>query len=170
MNLNKNSWHYKFNKFTYGEVYADYSNNLCPYFWGTLLAFIIFPLVCLGKLSTYIYNKRVEKQLLNPKTYRPPRISQEAGDKIIIGFLLFFGGCGLYALIHGLLSELHKTLIVLAIIGGITGATVTCIFIGNKIQDWEEGRPKREREPNIFIESAKAWKDKHCPMIKWNES
>jgi len=45
MKLKKNSFHYKFYKFTYMN---EPPQNLCPYFWESMLAILAFPVSFIG--------------------------------------------------------------------------------------------------------------------------
>ena len=41
MKLNSKSWHVGLNDFIYGRGHSLDNHNLCPYFWGTILAIAI---------------------------------------------------------------------------------------------------------------------------------
>ena len=49
MKIGKYSWHAKLNEYVWGDWYVRHATNLCPYFWGTVLACLVVPLVAMFK-------------------------------------------------------------------------------------------------------------------------
>ena len=62
MEINSDSWHYKFYKLGYGAGHVPYRTNLCSYFWRTVLGLgiavfvVLFVLACLGIVGFVAYH------------------------------------------------------------------------------------------------------------------
>lgn len=160
MKLSKNSWHARINTYVFGSSYIDKVDCLCPYFWKTIIALLVSPLV-------FIIN-RVEDLGIEV-----PSISTDMQNRI--GRIIMWTAFG--AIIIGLfvfaILNWEKFIIVMAVIGivivSVTGFMYGSIWIKNKWEDWRYDHPKekRERRPNLMVEFIRAKKNKHCPLITW---
>jgi len=165
--IGENSWHLKFNKWTYGKYYQP--RNFCPYFWKTLLAFVISPLVALGKSLVYIADRM--------PSYDAPdwSISDNTADKIVRGLKAFVMSGGTIGL--GLLG-IFMPMAILIILGvaGVVGGIIGVLFLIAWIWDiYRERHPKeikpkvyKEHVPNMTVTKARSFYHKRCPMIVYN--
>jgi len=150
MKTSSHSWHKHLNDFVYGQGYSLNNTNLCPYFWGTIAAFIGVIPVAVFKCMRYPI----------PMKYR-----HNAG---IGGFFTMIAGIIILAMV----VNLDATLKVLYAIGISALVMLTLVvaayFIAMGIR---KIRPQKNKvpKPNIAIEMIKGWKNKHCPMLEWSE-
>lgn len=166
-NINRDSWHYKFNHWTYGH---NEPQSFCPYFWGTLLAIPIAPLVALGKAIIYAKDKYDSK----PKVERAPRISTDTKENIGVGMVLFLLiGIPTILLTYGLIYEFESTLRVLGVVGVILGVIggliLSVIMIGKAYTSYRRKHPKayKEKQPNMISLGLKSWYHKNCPLVEY---
>lgn len=150
MRLSRGSWHVKVNDFVYGSGYSEDNTNLCPYFWGTILA----TLVCL-----------------------PVFFGRVIADSLSMGvknFLIKYG-VGVFWIAIGIVSITLTgspiQLIVGFIILGFEILAHNTGFFGwlfsLKKSKPKKPKPHKERKPHMTIEMFKGWKHKHCPMVTW---
>ncbi len=148
MRLSKNSWHVHLNDFVYGYGYSEDTNNLCPYFWGTILAIIgAIPVLVIRGLSNTLSN----------------------GVKVC---LLRYGLASFWITVGALTGM--TWFIVLGVILIFFNLILynTAIFdnIAKRLFGWgkpKKSKPHKERKPHMTIEMFKGWKNKHCPMVEW---
>lgn len=180
MKIGKNAWHAKLNDYVYGNNYSYYSTNLCPYFWGTILAIISLPLVICGKgMNSAIDNTDVHMPSVDLPSVDLPSISDETLTNIGKGLLIVVLGVASVILyyIGEAVSWYNFFLglgIILGVVGAIVGIILSSIWLQDKYRDWRREHPKPykpyvEPTPNMLLEYLKAWKHNHCPMLQWVE-
>lgn len=160
MKLSKNSWHARINTYVFGSFYIDGVDCLCPYFWKTIVALLVSPLV-------FAIN-RVEDLGIEV-----PSMSTDMQNRVgRIVMWVAFGAIIIGSFIFAIL-DWEKFIIGVIIIGVVTGSVTGFmyggIWIKNKWEDWRYDHPKekRERRPNLMVEFIRAKKNKHCPLITW---
>jgi hypothetical protein len=177
MKLNSNSISSKLYRWFYGT--NDLPNNLCPYFWKLVLAWLVlipYSLVCLPVILHELFDK----------TYRftDNSTGKRIGYSSLTYALLFFIGCMLSSIgsffiqpekdsFYGFMGTLGFCLWVCAIvIGVIEGFKAFNEWnYSRKIKYDEYGRriwnqPKEEKT-YLVVEFAKAKYNKYCPKIDW---
>jgi len=148
LKLSRNSWHVGLNDYIYGEGYSEDNNNLCPYFWGTILAVI----GCI-----------------------PVAIVRGIGGVMSDGLKVFLLRYGVAMFWIGLGIALGS---VWWVVFGILYFLFNIVLYKTEIFDnfvkWLSGKkkpkppkPHRERKPHMTVEMFKGWKNKHCPMVVW---
>jgi len=179
MKLNSNSISSKLYRWFYGTNVLP--NNLCPYFWKLVLAWLVlipYSLVCLPSIIMELYDK----------DYRYHDIS--TGKRIGIGtlfyILLFFIFCMLSFIGWFFVSPTKDSFYAFAGTVGIfvwIGAIILGIIEGyGKFKEWNYRRkikydenglriwsePKEEKT-YLVVEFAKAKYNKYCPKIDWTD-
>jgi len=165
--MDNKTWHLRFNRWTYGEYYKP--PNFCPYFWKTLLAVVILPLVALGKGIWYIVeqipefdtpewhisSKNIDRISTGVKT------TLLAGLPVILGLLAVYGQWEVLAIIFGAVG------IAFGVLGIIFG--IACAWDYYRERHPKEIKPKvyKEHVPNMTVVKAKSWYHKNCPMIQY---
>ncbi len=151
MKANQKSWHRYLNDFVYGQGYSLNNTNLCPYFWGTLAAII-------GVIPLAIF-----------KGIRHPIPLQYRRNVGIGAFIAMIGGI----IILGCVVDFTKTITILTMIGILVGGLFGLLFAAIGIADlYRKARPAKYKapKPNMFWEMIKAWKNKHCPRLEWEDA
>jgi hypothetical protein len=135
--------------------------NLCPYFWKLVLAIVTLPITVFSFPFT------------NNRSF---------GDRFGNFFAIVF--CELFTAAVGLLvSSLFgwvdpngpvnlKNLGIANVVGLSVFAIVAVVgYIGHLISSKKENSKSivKEKKPSIIIEYIKAKKNKHCPMIEWED-
>lgn len=198
MKLSRGSWHVKLNDWTWGQNYSTNTHNLCPYFWGTITAVLLSPLMALIKGLSFVfdaYNNHPEtptKQFVNTHMFA-----------IFMSSIFFFVGLPLLFFAPAGIAQVLMVYIPITLIVG--SIIVKCIMDQQyelpeinlpsinlpkinlpKINlperkpspyKYVEPKPKKvkpykepkEKRPNMTIEMAKAWKKKHCPLVEWDD-
>lgn len=170
--FNPNDWHAKFNDFVYGWGYSESHNNLCTYFWKTILAFFFIPFVIVGKGIAYAASKvHVDVPDMSDKI---PHVSGKTQKYIGQGVLvLFIAWIGFMCFFIGNEVGFDKLAIAILAIAGVVGGLIGLIYlvicIQERYEEWRYNHPKKERKPNMLISMIKAWKNKNCPMVTWEE-
>lgn len=179
MELSKKSWHYKLHHITWGQ-YARDPNNLCPYFWktivfGSLLLLIAGPLCIVFWAVGKVANKLQENAW--------PDI-MELGLASPYLFMAIIFDCFLWVI----LCMIYMWFVPLGTQGvvpiGIVGWFITIFLLvrwaviawisrrrrrGSYTVDGTESEETQESTPNPIIEYIKTWYKKHCPIIKWKD-
>lgn len=155
MKIKRTSWHAKFYKAIY--VTDTLPTNLCPYFWKLVLAVITLPITSVSFFG---------------KCYRfADRFSWLAAT-IFIEVVVFAIGM-LLSVIFGLVdpeSQINWREFFIANGMGVVGCAAI-VLIGyhcDKLSKREYKEPK-VKQPNVLVEFVKAKKNKHCPMIEWED-
>ncbi len=186
MQVNTNSWHKRLNGYFYGNGYfreifynakedkwdsRERQKNLCPYFWGTILAIGFVCIVFLGKQLAKVVNK------IPSVDWEPPSMSEDMKQrigKIVLWLLVGFAFAGV--MIYG--SAYSWENIAWAVIygGALVGGLLLLIFLSfgvkDKYDDWrndhpKKEKPKKEKKPNMLKEFLSGWYHKHCPRLEW---
>ena len=159
MKVKRNSLHARFYKFMYCTNTLPL--NLCPYFWKLVLAIVTLPLTVFSFPFT------------NNRSF---------GDRF--GNLFAVAFCELCTASIGLLvsmlfgwvdrhSQINlKDLGIANAVGLSIFAIVAVVcYIGHLISSKKENSKSiaKEKKPSIIIEYIKAKKNKHCPMIEWED-
>lgn len=157
MKIKRTSWHAKFYKAIY--VANTLPTNLCPYFWKLVLAVITLPITSvslLGRCRSF-----------------GERFSWLFAAAFIEGIIFAVGL--LLSMMFGLISSTskvnwHEFLIANGM--GIAGCAAIAL-IGYLCEMLSKRNYKtakvKEKQPNILVEFVKAKKNKHCPMIEWED-
>lgn len=156
MKLNKNSWYVGLNDYVYGSGYSENNHNLCPFFWGTILAIII----CIPTAITRFIDDI---------------IPDDTKGMILIVTLIVVAIIGVG---YGLIMDWQATLLVIGAVVAYAAFILGMVFGIGHIFEWYSGRhtpkpkkqkPRKEPRPHMTIEMFKGWKNKHCPLISWDE-
>lgn len=154
MKLKSNSW--------YGWYYTQFYQcrelpiSLCKFFWGILLAIVLFPVTW---PSTSI----------NKITKDESSFSGAAG--IVLWLISLSFGTILKAVFH--IKSRSLTFLVIPIVGFIILTTIIfatfflIVFIENIKEKHPSSRKIKEKKPNWFAEGIKAFFGKYCPRIEW---
>jgi hypothetical protein len=155
MKIKRAAWHAKFYKAMY--VTNKLPTNLCPYFWKLVLAVITLPITSvsfLGRCTSF-----------------GDRFSWIFITAFIEGIIFSVGL--LLSMMFGLISSTskinwHEFLIANGM--GIAGCAVFALigYFFEILSRWEH-KAAKEKQPNILVEFVKAKKNKHCPMIEWED-
>ena len=177
MKLNKNSISSKLYRWFYGT--NDLPNNLCPYFWKLVLAWLVlipYSLVCLPSIIMEVYEKDYK--------YNDVSTGKRIGIGALCYILLFFIFCMLSFIGWFFVLPTKDSFYAFAGSIGIfvwIGAIVIGIIEGcREFNEWnyrrkikydENGRriwnePKEEKT-YLVVEFAKAKYNKYCPKIDW---
>lgn len=161
MKIKRTSWHAKFYKAIY--VTDTLPTNLCPYFWKLVLAVITLPITSVSFFG---------------KCYRfADRFSWLAITIFIEHVVFAIGLC--FSLMFGLvpikgLFTFHDFLIANGMgIVGVAGIALI-MFTWCKVAEYNDRRmakvkAPKVKQPNVLVEFVKAKKNKHCPMIEWED-
>lgn len=177
MKLNSNSISSKLYRWFYGT--NDLPNNLCPYFWKLVLAWLVLIPYSLVSLPTIIME-------LCDKDYK--YTDNSTGKRIGVGvlcyFLLYCIGCALTLIGWFFITPEKDSFYMFAgTVGGIVWFTAIIIGSVEGIKVLKEWNYKRKRkydengrriwgepkEPKTYliIEFTKAKYNKYCPKIDW---
>lgn len=155
MKLKHDSWHVKVNDYVYGSGYSIKNKNLCPYFWGTILA-----IVMIVPFTIYVMIKSV--------------LSEGTKKNIVrYNFCLIMSGMGLVNLVAGgsiYMYQFVATCIGFAVlyIAYETDLFQTLFAKFSKDKPPKPSKPAKVRRPSMTVEMIKGWKNKHCPMVEWD--
>ena len=176
MKLNKNSISSKLYRWFYGTNVLP--NNLCPYFWKLVLAWLVlipYSLVGLPSIIMELYDKDY--------TYNDVSTGKRIGIGVLIYFVLFCVACAL-SLIGWFFIEPEKDgfYMFMGTLGGLIW--VTAIIIGSiegvkSLSEWNQNRKIKYDEDGyriwsepvektyLVVEFVKAKYNKYCPKIDW---
>lgn len=167
MKLKRDSWHAKLNAFVYGSGYLESVDCLCPYFWGTLLAILISPLVLIGKGIAVCIGAIPHVNVPSMDLKTKNKVSNIIGYGCLAFITTLVTALIVSALIEfGLMYVLYWIGVIAGVTGAVTGVVFFGIWIKYKYDDWRDDHPKEDK-PNILMEFVKAKKNKHCPLVQW---
>lgn len=155
MILSKKSWHY----WIYKQFFKWTPTNLCPYFWKTVIAFIIFPVAFIFALPWALVTILINDPLENEDD---KRLGRMAG----LGFFTWFALWLLISMILMFFTKSSVTQAAGAVGWVITGTVIIGSFIDYMVRK-SRTKPKRSTLVGEFI---KAKKGKYCPKIDWVEN
>lgn len=140
------------NDFIFGRGYSLDHHNLCPYFWGTILAIVI----C---IPTIIY--RMLENVLSDGIKTTLRKYGFGLSQLVIGIAI--------SVIMSTVSVLIYAGIILLAFNIIMYNTNILDNIFTKIHNRKKSTPKPHvpRKPSMTVAMIKGWKNKHCPMVEW---
>lgn len=163
MKLNSNSLFAKLYKFTYTT--KNLPNNLCPYFWANLWAFITFIPSIILQLPALIFGN-----LFNMSIFK----GYDTSDRINIGFKTIFTSIIILLVVifeYNFLKALFGAYSYEYLIANIA-LVINCVILGiilliiviTKIQDINYSG---KLDNNVLIQFIKAKYNKYCPKIDW---
>ena len=181
MTLNTNSLNAKLYCWFYGKTAYHLPNNLCPYFWKLILAWLLlvpYALFCtLYILTNEIFNPKYENG--DHKTGERFGISLLLNGIIIMLFLMinvvvwFFVDYTPKSIFSELLGPGAMLWVVAIGFGIYYGIKALHEYIKEKRIPRDENGYRiypeyKEKKPNLIVEFAKAKYGKYCPKIDWN--
>lgn len=173
MTLNQNSTSARLYKWLYGT--EDLPNNLCPYFWKVVLAYLIIVPYTLLALP-YLIGLTISGESLKNDSF---------GKRIGIGFVLYFmmwcvASALCFIAMFFIPPARHGLYEFMAILGSLVWL-IGLVLGGNHL--WDEYKEKKRKsrirydergyriyeEPksNLIVEFVKAKYGKYCPKIDW---
>jgi hypothetical protein len=170
MKLNYNSFSSKLYRWIYYSDTNEMPNNLCPYFWRLVVAYIIaLPVLVLTLPYELIRLFKKDKEEMDMPLL--PRIISTVVFAIALFVIaallapisLFFGyspieSSGFNSMINGG--------IFLWFIGGIVGLVYGITYLVDKYKNRSKVI-KEAKSENIVVEFVKAKYNKYCPKIEW---
>lgn len=154
MKLNKNSIGVKIYQYVWGE---GLPNNLCNYFWKSILAYMLVPLVTIFQIMYY------------PASLIPVVKDEMGGERFserLVGLLVIFAGIIMFSLGVFISSawvtyQSETVMFDFYVLGGIFTLLFTfiCIIL-------MYSRLTHEKE-GVVREYIKAKKGNYCPKIEW---
>jgi len=162
MKLKANSWHAKLYEFAYGEKPQWGTRNGCFYFWKVAFAGLTLPLYFIGGLIQHFWYKD-DPWTCNDRGY----VNALALQLVTIMFTAMFfitGAAICHAVGYDIVDVTFGPGLLFFTIGFVTAALVglTLFGIGVLICYLHDN-------DNKLKEIYRAWKDKHCPIIEWEE-
>lgn len=163
--LSKNSWHYKYYTWVYGE--RPEHKSICPYFWGILFTVLITPLTLfvkgIGFLIELIGDSRAGDAMGD--FFERPAVAKTANviGTILMGlFILFMAliiGSGLYHLFttHTIGDAFTIIGIIVGVLAAFFGIIVAGIYFFTS-DTWD-----------LITGMAYGIKNKVCPMLKFKD-
>lgn len=181
VNLSRNSWHSKYYNFVKGNYPTYDFKSLCPYFW-TIVSFILLsPVILTWKLIKHLTVKPIQKAIVSgvgealSETYESKEPNKffkwwdKHGDNIEKWFQrVYFGMLGLVGLIIiiAALVQLFKekgTWMGFVYIFAWIGVILTTVFTTYGIISFFETDTW-----SMIKGMGHSFKNKVCPMIKWD--
>jgi hypothetical protein len=180
MKLNSNSVSSKLYRWFYGTNVLP--NNLCPYFWKLVLAWLVlipYSLVCLPVIILELKDKYYK--------YHDNSTSKRIGFSVLSYFILFCIGCALSVIgclfISPEKNSFYLFMVTLGVFIWIIAIVVGSIEGIKLIKDWNRKRkikyddngrriwsePKEEKT-YLIVEFTKAKYNKYCPKIDWTDN
>ena len=159
LNFSKNSWHAILWESTFGE--GTPPDSICPYFWTTIFAMILFPLCIVGHLINLISRNR-SKVVAFPFIFTVP--------VCFIVYILFatINQAGIWTVLKALCISMIAAILVGFIIAGVVlGLAKLHEYIISKRGPRKE-KPYKEPKPSALIEGWNAFMGKYCKPIFWN--
>jgi hypothetical protein len=183
--LSKEAWHYKLQEYCFlsykGDVYNDFEEtanipqNLCPYFWRTVLCIFLLPVAWLGEIGRrYVF----EEEGLPDRTsgypyrnnvygYRKGRVSNGMELTLITFMTLLFAASILF-IIGFVLSIVYE------LSGGFFGIILLFAVLGFVAWLLYSGRDSAVYSVlsdgfSLTSSYTKAAFKKVCPAINWQE-
>lgn len=168
MKLNKNSFSSKFYKWFYETSILP--NNLCPYFWKLLLAWVLVALFGLPSMVLLIPFLIVATFNKNALFF----VKDNKYGAILVGFILYIALFVLMCIIIFFLTLFNvipyvdgSNIAHLQIWGGIFsffGFVSGIVYLSKYLA---ERKKTKVKQPNIITEFVKAKYNKYCPKIDW---
>lgn len=148
MKINKNNWHAKFYRASYGEL----TENFCTYFCKLLLALVLLPITFVG--------------------YLIPSVREDSkngiGTYFLITFLTVMTVLAGSAIGGKIFTETSVFLsIILGTIFLILSFSSFVALVLGVIYFFTEYLPNKSIKPNLISERVKAFKGKYCPRVEW---
>lgn len=170
MKLNYNSFSSKLYRWIYYSDTNEMPNNLCPYFWKLVVAYIIALPVLVFTLPyelvrLFIKNKEEMDMPLLPRIISTVIfvLALILIASVLAPISLFFG----YTPIEG--SKLESIIhfgVFLWVIWGIVGLVYGIRYLVDKYKNRSKVI-KEAKSENIVVEFVKAKYNKYCPKIEW---
>lgn len=162
MRLSKNSINARVYSFVYGN---SLPTNLCPYFWKSLLALLLLPLVLVFQLFYYP---------LSPIKWFKEEISGDRFSERTMGVcfmivILLLTGLGFFIndfFVDYVEGSFGFVMSLLGFACSVVIVGATFWIVGGKLENKLKNREKR---PSLIKEYFKAKKGKYCPQIEWTE-
>ena len=182
MKANTNSISAKLYCWFYAKRVKQLPNNLCPYFWKLVLAYILFIPYAIFSLPMIVFTELLDKNYSNG--------DNKTGERLGLSFLMYVAvflasvmviAVGAFFTTYAKYGFCTKVVpigillwLVAIVIGGYQGIKAWREYIINSrikydengYRIWEE--PK-EKTPNMVIEFIKAKYGEYCPRIEWND-
>jgi len=162
MKLKTKSWHANLYKFAYGEKPQWDTCNGCLYFWKVAFAGLTLPVYFIGGLIQHFCYKD-DPFAYNVKGY----VNALALQWVTIMFtILFFitGAAICHAVGYDIVDVTFGPSLLFFTIGFVTTAAVGLALVGIGVLICY-----LHDNDNKLKEIYRAWKDKHCPIIEWEE-
>ncbi len=181
MTLNKNSWHYKVWRNTYGQKKAPEKTNLCAYlhrtFWlGIVAQIILIPLRLMGLTIAFIFGCRPDDKIKDYiignthynfvlESYRDFTFSDdENGTPVgIVVWGTILGCLLLYAFILGVRGALQETWSTYLLLGSVSLLAI-CGLITLAQKKLEQNETAQ-----LALNYIKAKKEKVCPIVTFSD-
>lgn len=169
--LNKNSWHARFYRWSHGI--DSLPQSLCTYFWNLVLTIVFAPLVMPLSLAGLL-NMWVHKLLLQDdwewSEYR--RDGVYCLDLVATSTLYTMGlglvGCALYAGVTAWGATHLNPLQIVGVTVWIVIILCTLVFCLVSLVNWLSSQNyNSEKKPSLLKEFIKAKVNKYCPKINW---
>ncbi len=145
--FSEKSWHYRLQQFVYNCPRKNPS--LCPYFWNTVFAVILFPMALIG----FVVGKYVSEDVFGFADYRASNAHRGFGSfaaMVVLSVVLGVLGTGIYAI--GLLCMQPLGALVLLGVVALIGLIISAIFTAG-----------------LWIPYLESFKDMVCPIIYWKD-
>lgn len=177
MKLNQNSISSKLYRWFYGT--KELPNNLCPYFWKLVLAWLVlipYSLVCLPVILYEMFDKEYK--------YDDNSTGKRIGISVVVYFMLFFIFCMLSFIgwffvlptkdsFYSFAGSIGVFVwIITIVIGVIEGVKALKEWNYNRKIKYDENGYRVRSEPKeektyLVVEFVKAKYNKYCPKIDW---
>lgn len=187
MILSKKSWHFTLHRLVYGDG-RGLPTNFCPYFWksiflGSIIAIILLPFAIPLIIGRAIFKLFKAKEI-------PPSPFDEglwsafslAATFLNIGLLLVYSMFAMWFVPLSYDKEGVAKEKLVHIAGGAGWLILTGMIVYILVEKIKEKREKvkykrkeelgwkpEEKTPNVFVEAAKSWYKRNCPIIKWKD-
>ena len=177
MKLNSNSISSKLYKWFYGT--EGLPNNLCPYFWKLVLAWLIlipYSMVCIPVILSEIFDKDYK--------YYDNSTGKRIGFSLLIYFMVFvvFSMLSLFGLffIEPEVGSLYMNMVITGVFVWITTVVIGIIEGVKYFKEWNRERKIKydesgriinnrptEKKPLLIVEFIRAKYNRYCPKIEW---
>lgn len=178
MKLNRNSLNAKLYCWFYGQSDSQLPNNLCPYFWKLVLAWLLIIPYGIYSLPHIIILEVFDKTYKNGENSTGFRLASSSAIYVICFILLCMGTA-----VATMFTTLYQgTFFGHIWIGGFMFWVVTIIVLiyfgikalveniknkKRKVYDDYGNRIYPVKKSNVLIEFIKAKYNKYCPKIDW---
>lgn len=154
------------------DEWHSFPPNLCSYFWWSVAAIVTFPFAIIGHIYNYFQKDWTDRGKAAPTIFiylicfavTPFILAARFGldPRVISWWIWFIAPYGLLLII-----AIDITIIVLIV---LAIRKLYAIYLTHK-------KPKKEKpfklyvhkKPNAFVQHAISFKDKHCPIIKYED-